>query len=177
MKDLITRLASAEAAKQFQFLLIGGSGLGAHKLQRDTRDIDFLIASDDFAKVEEIILALGYERLPGSSSAFRQYNHPDQAEVPVDLMLVNTSTFGKLASDSVPAEFLGVSLRAPSVASFIALKLHALRWNPKREVKDMADISMLLRLNPGVVSSGRLKELCDRYAPPGYFEKLAPLVS
>jgi hypothetical protein len=177
MKNLIAMLAAAEAAGRFQFLLIGGYGLGAHKLQRDTRDVDFLIASDDLAKVEDIVLALGYVRLPGSSSAFRQYSHPDQATVPVDLMLVNSGTFGKLAADSIPMEFLGASLRAPSVASFIALKLHALRWNPRREAKDMADISMLLRLNPGTVGGERLKELCDRYAPPGYFERLKPLVS
>jgi hypothetical protein len=92
-------------------------------------------------------------------------------------MLVERDTFEKIHDGSRVIDLDTLPVRVPRLAHLIALKLHAMKSNPKRELKDGADIVELLRLNPGEVSDDELKEVCGRYAPAGYFKKLKSLLS
>ncbi len=46
ISELIRKLKEEQAVSGFSFLLIGGYGLEAHAVQRDTRDIDFAVLAD-----------------------------------------------------------------------------------------------------------------------------------
>ncbi|WP_038166542.1 nucleotidyl transferase AbiEii/AbiGii toxin family protein [Verrucomicrobium sp. BvORR106] len=173
---VIQSLASAQDEGKLRFHLIGGYGLDAHHYHRDTRDLDILIASDEAEVVHEIVSLLGYVQ-HDKTPAFLRYWHPTDAKfLPIDVMLVNSSTFAKLSSDSITHSFQGVEVTCPSVASFIALKLHALKNNPGRTRKDLNDIAALVEKNPGSVTLQEVKALCDRYAPPHIFDKLKVLL-
>lgn len=176
VSDLVRRFSEGQRAGQFQFLLIGGYGLEAHGVQRDTRDIDFVVVTESVPKVEEVLLDLSFVRIDLNPLCGR-YSHPVSGVVPVDLLLVNQNTMDKLLQDSVPHDFLGHPIRTPSLASFIALKLHAIKWNPRRFGKDASDIVRLLEQNPDMVSVDRLRELCDQFGPSGIFAKLQILLA
>ena len=47
----------------------------------------------------------------------------------------------------------------------MALKLHAIRQDPRRELQDLADIQALLRLNPEAINAEELLQLIERHGP------------
>jgi hypothetical protein len=47
------------------------------------------------------------------------------------------------------------------------MKLHAIRTNPQRELRDFADIVELVRSNLGSISRDELQHLYTTYAPQG----------
>ena len=175
ISELVRMLSEEQQAGGFQFLLIGGYGLEAHAVQRDTRDIDFAIVTETVPRVERILFDLSFMRTDLNNLCGR-YAHADAGVIPVDLLLVNEGTMKKLMHDSIAHEFLGYAVRAPSIASFIALKLHAIKWNNKRFGKDASDIVRLMETNPGAISMDRLQELCNQFGPSGVFEKLRILL-
>ena len=83
----------------------------------------------------------------------------------------------KLWADRTEHQLLGQTLFTPSIPSYIALKLHAIKWNSKRFGKDASDIVRLMQENPDAVSMEALADLCVRFGPPGVFEKLQILLS
>lgn len=174
--ELVRKLVELQACSTLRFLLIGGYGLEAHSIVRDTRDIDFLIATESVPLVERVLFDLAYER-EDLSELCGNYRHPFKGVIPVDLLLVNQSTMEKLWSDRAVHEFMGHQLFAPSIPSYIALKLHAIKWNAKRLGKDASDIVRLMQENPGVVTMEELQDICDRFGPPGVFDKLQILLS
>lgn len=174
--DLVRRLAEAQVGGGFRFLLIGGYGLEAHSIVRDTQDIDFLVATASVPLVERLLADSGYVR-QNLSHLCGRYAHPAPEAIPVDLLLVNESTMDKLWDDKVPHRFAGQSVFAPSVSSYIALKLHAIKWNPTRFGKDAGDIVRLMQESSSPLTLDVLRDLCDRFGPPDAFEKLRILLS
>jgi hypothetical protein len=90
----------------------------------------------------------------------------------VDVMIVDRGTFDKMFARSSGREVRSFTVRVPSMLHLIALKLHAMKNNPKRMLKDMSDIVELLRANPSVVHGDELDDVCVRYGPDGIREKL-----
>ncbi len=176
ISELVGKLAELQAAGKLRFLLIGGYGLEGHAIQRDTRDVDFLIASESVPLVEQALFGLGYQRMD-LTNLCGNYAHPFQDAIPVDLLLVNASTMDKLWADRTPHVFLGRELAVPSIPSYVALKLHAIKWNPRRFGKDASDIVRLVQENPDSLNQDELRSLCDRFGPAGVFEKLQILLS
>ena len=56
--------------------------------------------------------------------------------------------------------------------ALVALKLHAMHNNPRREVRDLPDIIALLQANPDAVGETELRDLCYRYGPEGIWERI-----
>ena len=176
INELLRKLAELQSQGMLRFLLIGGYGLEAHAIQRDTRDIDFLIATESTPLVETILFGLGYER-EDLTSLCGNYKHPFKDVIPVDLLLVTPATLDKLWNDRTPYVLAGQQVYTPSVPSYIALKLHAIKWNAKRFGKDANDIVRLMQENPQALDLDELRDLCERFGPPGVFAKLEILLS
>lgn len=105
---------------------------------------------------------------------FAQFHPPQPWEWPVDLMFLSEETFRKLASDGVNAVILGVEVRIPSPEHIIALKLHAIRYGPpRREAGDLVDILELIEANKIDIAGDRFRKLCNRYATPELYERIA----
>jgi len=85
---------------------------------------------------------------------------------------VNETTWAKMWAARQAATLFSLPVNVPALPHLIALKLHAIQQNPARLLKDGDDISQLLTANPGTVSADEMKSLCERYAPPGFFETI-----
>ena len=156
-------------------LIVGGHALTAHGVMRQTIDVDCLVAAEDHAALAEVLTRSGYH-VCGQSENFARYA-AKTADLPeVDVLLVDVATFQELQRNSVPLRRGPHEFRVPGVAQLIALKMHAIRNEPRREARDLGDIAELLRLNPGAIDAKRLREISEKFGPPGMTEKLQDFV-
>ncbi len=152
-------------------LIIGGHALAAHGVARQTVDVDCLVAMQSREGLDTHLRQGGFQSA-GESENFARYTHPSDFISDIDLLFVNAATFEKLQAGSLPLEKAGVTLRAPALSHLIALKLHAIRNAPSREVGDLGDIARLLQANPGAIAPEELAALCEQFGPPGIFSRL-----
>jgi hypothetical protein len=152
-------------------LIIGGHALSAHGYSRLTLDYDCLICIEDGSKLREHMERSGYREV-FRNKTFAKFQ-PRGRETPVvDALFVDRSTFEKLSAGKKAGTFAGVPLFVPAVLHLIALKLHAVKCNPLRELQDLADIAQMLAHNPGSVSTSELREICGRYGPEGVYSRI-----
>lgn len=171
MRSALEILAEGLADRRMEALLIGGFALPAYGVVRQTVDLDCLIADTDEETLLTILSEAGYVE-KARATTFIRYSHSSPALTDVDVLLVDRDTFDKMRRESRPYRAGSVALRIPSLPHLVALKLHAIRNNPKRELRDLADIAELLRANPNAVSRSELRALCERYGPAGIVSKL-----
>lgn len=176
MQSLADILMRAERRGEMRFLLIGGRSLEAHGLVRFTKDVDFLVATQDIPVISRLLINIGYQ-MTAETSVFSRWKHPSMMADDVDVMYVNPATFEKLLVGSKTFQIGHVTLRVPSVPSLIALKLHAMHSNEERLDKDGRDIAELLRLNPGVIDKKGLEALFTKYNCQQLFPQFSHLVS
>jgi len=166
MQSLVEFLNRAVRRGELRFLLIGGRSLEAHGLVRFTKDVDFLVATQDIPVISGLLMKSGYQ-MTAETAIFSRWKHPSMMADDVDVMYVKPETFEKLLEGSKLFEIGDVTLRVPSVPSLSALKLHAMRSNAERLEKDGRDIAELLKLNPGILDKDSLEKLfCEIWVRP-----------
>lgn len=144
-----------------RLLLIGGNAMIGYGSERLTQDCDCAVIAEDERMVAAVLQPLGYlfkERF----STFARYAHLGARRPVVDVMLLNKATFDKLRAQSREIDMGGTALRVPKPLHLVALKLHALKQNPKRLGKDWEDIQYLLTHYEWTAEE--LSELVERYA-------------
>lgn len=77
---------------------------------------------------------------------------------------MDEDTSGKIFADARPASLAGMTVAVPRPEHLAAMKIHAMKNDPRRALQELADIQFLMRL-PGV----------DRDQIRGYFEKSGQL--
>jgi hypothetical protein len=152
-------------------LVIGGQALPAYGVVRQTVDLDCLVADEDLERLDALLRQGGF-RVEERTAIFSRYRHPDPLEGDVDLLAVDRETMDAMYGRGRELRLDAISLRVPSLPHLIALKLHAARNDPRRFLRDLADIADLRRANPDLVSTDELRGLCERYGPPGSFGAL-----
>jgi hypothetical protein len=153
------------------FLVIGGHGLTVHNVQRDTVDFDCMVATDRAEKMLNWLKSCGFDEI-ARNPTFTRFRHGSLVYPIVDVMEVDAGTWEKLSANSKSGTLFGYPIRVPSLPHYIALKLHAMKQNPDRENKDSDDIFALIEANPASADATELQSLCERYAPPGFWDKL-----
>jgi len=151
--------------------IIGGQALEPHGVSRQTVDVDCLIAVENREAFDEHLCSRGFRKFHETEN-FARYHHTSGVVPDTDVLFVDASTFEKLQAGSVSFRHGNAQLQVPALPHLIALKLHAIRNNPAREFSDLVDITKLLQVNPGVVSTSELATLCVEFGPPGIQEKL-----
>ena len=163
------------AASPRPLLVVGGHALTAYGVVRQTIDVDCLIAADDTNALAQILKGNGYREMGRTENAVRYAN--SAPELPdVDVLLVDGATFEKLFAESNILRRGQHAFRVPSLRHLIALKLHAIRNDARREARDFADIAELLRANPGKISRQELKQIAQQFAPAEFETKLLTLL-
>ena len=168
--DSITSLATFATERDLTILVIGAHALAELGVPRQTFDLDLMIADSDRDSLSDILASQGYTTIAETEN-FQRHSHPEPSHIDVDVLFVDSSTFEKLTTDSTHLSG-NPNLRVPSIPHFIALKLHAILNNPKREARDLGDITELLRANPGSVSPAQLEEICRTHGPEGVYFRL-----
>ena len=101
-----------------------------------------------------------YEQLQ-VTEGYSNHLHPDLGWGRIDFIYLDPQTADRLFSRAKPARALGnMEVLLPAPEHLAAMKVNAIKNNPRRRLKDMADVQFLLGL-PGV----------DENEIRGYFEK------
>jgi predicted nucleotidyltransferase len=158
-KELLQKFSE----QNIRFALIGGFALHVAGFTRATNDIDFLIETDDLAKVKGVMSRLGYE-LTHESPEFSNYWHPVKPLGCVDYLHAHREYTRKMlgrAKKHTVLKNLEVPVLIPE--DIIGLKIQSIVNNPQRRSLDMADIEYLLRENPARLDLDRVREYFDLF--------------
>lgn len=145
-------------------LLAGGWAVCHHGYARFTRDVDWICSRADESRALALMGSLGFGTVFQSmATRFQLINRPDFP--PIDLLWVSPETFAKMALSDQRTGPNG-DIPVIDLESLLAMKLHALKDQDKREGKDLLDIRLLLKENAHIISEHRLRELCEHFAGP-----------
>ncbi len=164
--DIFRLIAKASSEMGLGVLVIGGHAVNAYGYTRTTLDLDFLVCADDLAAWRTKFESFGYCWV-GQTNAFAKFlpERGSMAPFPVDLMLVDHSTWELMSSRKRTMPFGQVSLQVPDPLHLIALKLHAMR-NAERRMsgKDLPDILQILRICNIDPDGAAFQAVLDRHA-------------
>ncbi len=153
-------IASFLEARGARVAVVGALGLHGYGLTRATVDLD--LVTDAVAR-DELVAFLesqGYETLH-RSPGYSNHLHPRPSLGRVDFLYVDAETGRRLFDGCTPRLTLGARTAfVPRAEHLAAMKVQAMKNDPRRELQDMADVQALLRL-PGV----------DTAEVRGYFER------
>jgi hypothetical protein len=170
-KDVTTILRLA-AERGLPSLLIGGNAIILLGYIRNTVDLDLLLPEEFRSQWLDLLRELGYRFLHGVS-AFAQFNPPDSASMPVDLMFVDQKTWEKLVEGSREMNLATERVRLPRPEYLVALKLHAIA-SPTRSKKevDWEDIRQIVRICELDPAEKSFRELILRYGDEAALKRI-----
>lgn len=126
--------------------LAGAFALHAYGVTRTTSDLDFVTETAFHDKLITFLESLGYETLH-SSEGYSNHVHPDPEMGRVDIIYVGGSTANlMLAAPGASLRFGDRDLPVPRAEYLAAMKIHAMKNDPTRTLRDLADIQEILRL-------------------------------
>jgi hypothetical protein len=142
------------------FALAGAVGLHAHGISRATLDLDLVTLRQAQDALVAFLERTGYETLY-RSEGYSNHVHGDVALGRVDVIYVNGETGRRLfAGCRAHLDVAGRRVPVPRAEHLIAMKVQAIKNDPRRTFKDLADVQALMRL-PGI----------DTEEVRGYFQR------
>jgi hypothetical protein len=153
--DLVTTHLSSHG---FSWAVAGGAAMQAYGLARATQDLDFVTESAAADELVSRLEAAGYETLY-RSEGFSNHVHADPSLGRVDFIYLEPGTAELLFAAARPVPWGGLRVLVPSPLHMIAMKVHAMKNDPSRSLREMADVQHLLLL-----------EGVDRATARRYFE-------
>jgi len=146
--------------ERIDYALIGAFALKAYGYIRATQDVDFIARENDQKDIITNIESLGFETIY-RSSGYSNHVHPLSGLGRIDFVYVKGDTADSIFKESRRLlVFSALTLPVVKPEHIAALKVFAMKNNPDRALREMADIKELLKLN-----DINLKEV------QGYFEK------
>ena len=159
-------------AAKLSYALIGGFAINAYGVSRNTGDIDFLVDKADYPQVLEILKKADYKEAYGQDS-FARLQSSKPRFMDLDCVFVEKETLQEIIRNGRKIQLVGNEFVVPSLEHLIALKLHAIKNNPKlREFKDLPDIIRLIRKNNMDVHTKSFRDLCSKFGPEKIYQKI-----
>lgn len=152
-------------------VLIGGFAVNYYKVARQTADVDFLTTEDDFEKILGMLKEEGF-KVEFRNEVFAGLSAAKGYIMDLDFMFVEEDTLDKIIEEGKIASIGKQKFTVPSVRHLIALKLHAMKYNAKRQYKDLLDIIELIKANKVNVTDSDFKELCLKYGTEELYNKI-----
>jgi hypothetical protein len=153
-------------------ILIGGFAVNYYKVTRQTADIDFLITKDDFEKILKLLEEKGFKK-DYEQEVFARFLGEKPYLMDVDFMFVDKETLDKIVKEGRQISIAQEKFIIPCLNHLIALKLHAIKYNPKiREYRDLPDIIELIRINKINAKDAEFKNLCLKYGTEEIYNKI-----
>ena len=160
------------AKRNVTSVLIGGFAVNYYKVTRQTADIDFLITKDDFEKILSLLEENGF-RKDYTQEVFARLIGKKSYLMDLDFMFVDKETLDKIIDEGRQINIAGQKFIVPSLNHLIALKLHAIKYNPRiREYKDLSDIIELIKVNRLKVKNKEFRNLCLKYGTEELYHKI-----
>jgi hypothetical protein len=118
------------------------------------------------------VVQLGYA-FYREGPTFIQFNPGSSGGQPLDLMLVNSETFAKLALESVSLPPIIGGAKTVSLQHLLALKCHAVKHGHEgRIVKDADDVIQLVLANQIELNTPAWRELFLKHGTAEFYEKV-----
>ena len=132
--------------ERIDYALIGAFALKAYGYTRATQDVDFIARQKDQKKIIANLESLGFETLY-SSTGYSNHVHPLSGLGRIDFVYVKGDTAESIFKEAVRI-LLFDNLTVPVVRPehIVALKVFAMKNDPDRALREMADIKELLNL-------------------------------
>jgi hypothetical protein len=166
---VLAELSRFLQAQRVRFGVAGAVALQAHGISRATTDLDLVVEESAKPALLQFIDSLGYERLL-VSEGFSNHLHPDPEWGRVDLIYLDSHTAGILFASAVKTRFGNLEILAPSPEHLAAMKAQAIKNNPARLLKDLADVQSLLRV-PGI-DRAKVRRYFERHGLAAKFDEL-----
>ena len=160
IKTVFRSLMDFFTEARIDYALVGAFALKAYGYLRATEDVDFLVRGAYQDRIIAYLESLGYETIY-RSAGFSNHVHPLANLGRIDFIYVEGETGDIIFSEARSLLVLD-DLWVPVVKAehLIALKVFAMKNDPERSFREMADLQFLLKL----------PEL-DLEEVRGYFEK------
>jgi Nucleotidyl transferase AbiEii toxin, Type IV TA system len=155
---VLGRIATHVEAGGHRLVLAGGLAMQALGSGRATQDLDLVTDTEVREGLVGFMESLGYETLY-RSLAFSNHVHRDSRLGRVDFIYVDPHTAQRLIGDARSVEWFGQQVLVPSAEHMIAMKVHAVKNDRTRDLRELADIRFLLE-----------RDGVDRARVRGYFE-------
>ncbi|MGQ9485070.1 MAG: hypothetical protein ACUVSA_08875 [Desulfosoma sp.] len=145
--QILELLVSFFEKHRMDYALIGAFALHAYGYVRATADLDVLVRSEAQGSLIAFLESLGYETI-AVSNGFSNHVHPLQGLGRVDFVYVSGETADEIFSSVQNRVALGKKdLPVVKPEHLIALKVFAMKNDPSRTFREMADVEYLMRLD------------------------------
>ena len=168
-------LSSLFARHKVQSVLVGGYALIINKVQRMTFDVDFIITAVDCSRIEPDIINAGYSVFSRQSS-FVQFKSEKKGLRDIDFLISDGQTLERLITHGKKVVIAGEIFIVPSPEHLIAMKLHSIAGNRKRELKDFPDVVQLMIANAIDPAKADIKEMFRKYNVMDMYEKVVAAI-
>ena len=153
------------------FLVIGGHAVVLQGHQRNTFDLDLLISEFSLPATKSVLERLGYTPY-FESGAFLQLT-PRTGLSPLDLMIVDETTFTRLSRFTEARVLDERTIRIPDPKRLVAMKLHALKAASRlNREKDWNDIVGVIRASNLSIEDPEFQEIVQQYGSPGAIDEI-----
>ena len=138
MRRLARRLEKAG----IPYAIMGGMALNAHRYQRTTKDVDFLLTEEGFQQFCAKFVSKQYQRVPGRPRRFVDRTSSVTIDILVTGRFPGTGKPGPIAFPDPAAVSEEIDKHSfVNLVTLVVLKLAARRW------RDFADVVELIRFN------------------------------
>lgn len=157
--------------RQIDYALIGAFALQAYGYVRATADLDFIARSETRETIVAFLESLGYETI-AVAKGFSNHVHPLEKLGRVDFVYVSGETAEEIFSSVRPMAALGEKhLVVVKPEHLIALKVFAMKNDPSRTFREMADLEYLIRLKG--IDLEEVRRIFFHYGMEKRYEQLA----
>jgi hypothetical protein len=133
-------------ARGGRLAVIGGLALHGHGVTRTTLDLDLVCEAEVQGPLVGFLESQGYETLH-QSPGFSNHLHAEAERGRLDIVYVDAGTARQLFAGCQPRLELGTRRAlVPRAEHLAAMKVRAMKNDPRRELQDLADIQALLRV-------------------------------
>ena len=172
MEEQVRTILRIAADRGLPSLLIGANAIVLLGYIRNTVDLDLIVPEESRSQWVDLLRELGY-RLFHGASVFAQFEAPEHAGTPVDLMFVDGPTWQRLLEGAREMQLAGQRVLLPQAEHLVALKLHAIqsptRGKPEVDWEDIRHIVQLCALDP---DDEPFRSLVLRYGGEDALEKI-----
>ena len=171
LKTVIENLIRFFAREEIAFAVIGAFALKAYGYVRATQDVDFLVRGKDQEKIIRFLETLGYETLY-RSKGFSNHLHQLAALGRIDFVYVTGETADLIFAGTRPLLILeDLTLPVVRPEHLIALKIYAMKNDPQRTFREMADIQQILRL--AGIDEDEVRSYFEKFGQLEKFDEIA----
>lgn len=128
------------------YALAGAFALKAYGYVRATQDIDFAVRQEDQFAIIQFLESLGFETLY-RSTGYSNHAHALSGLGQIDFIYVSGETATAIFSEAQKRSILrDVRLPVVTPIHLVAMKVFAIKNEPRRRFREMADIEYLMSL-------------------------------